>query len=154
MIYTVKITFYPKYINNFSSFHLLSEDEYTELESILNDNSLFIENFFRTTKNCFEHLSSENIELNLINDIEQIELIAKYIDIFDNDFDLFEMITSNYNDEDNSSITSISDEDMQDTNNILKIFNFDLKNKQNEISNIISENPHLLDDENLSEWYE
>lgn len=154
MIYTVKITFYPKYINNFSSFHLLSEDEYNELESILNDEFLFIENFFRTTKNCFEYLSPENIELNLINDIEQIEFIAKYIDIFGNDFDLYDMIITNYNEQDNSSITSISDEDMQDTNNILKIFNFDLKNKPDEIDNIISENPHLLEDENLSEWYE
>lgn len=152
MIYTVKITFYPKYINNFSSFHLLSEEEYIELQSIINDDSLFIENFFRTTKNCFEHLCPENIELNLINDLEQIEFIAKYIDMFENDFDLYDMITINQ--EENSSITSISDEDMQDTNNILKIFNFDLKNKQNEIDNIITENPHLLDDENLSEWYE
>ena len=154
MIYTVKITFYPKYINNFSSFHLLSEDEYNELKLILNDESLFIENFFRTTKNCYEHLSSENIELNLINDIEQIEFIAKYIDMFGNDFDLYDMITTNFIEEDNSSIDSISDEDMQDTNNILKIFNFDLKNKPDEIENIISENPHLLEDENLSEWYE
>lgn len=153
MTYTVKISFYPKFINKISSFHILNDEQFKKLNLIINDDSLFIDNFFRTSKNTYEYLCSSNIEILEIEDNNEIEFIRKYIDIINNDFDLYEMITSNYIEDSNDSITSLSDEDLQDTINILKIFKYDLNNKPEEVNNIINDNPHLLEDENLSEWF-
>ena len=60
------------------------------------------------------------------------------------------MIINYYND--NDTISSISDDDMDDTVNILKIFSLGLKNKKDKALEIIHNNPHLLEDETVTEY--
>ena len=61
------------------------------------------------------------------------------------------MILNNYI-SDSESINSISDDDLIDTINIIKLFNHELNNKNDDINNIIKKNPHLLDDEDVTEY--
>lgn len=144
----IKITFYPKYINSISSYHKITNNEYYEFSDFVNNN-LFIENFFRTSKNGYDSLSKDNLEYEVLKEIEFIKI---YLDNFSNDFNLYEMITYFFkNDNLSDSISSMSDEDLQDSINIIKITNYSL-NKQNEkITNIINKNPHLKDNSSLDD---
>jgi hypothetical protein len=148
----VVITFYPKFINNIKSYHLLSPKEYDNLINIVNDKTFFIENFFRTSKNSYDYICNDNIEIIIINDEKKKYIIEQYLEFFDNDFDLFEMITSSIKEE-SDSISSISDNELADTVNIIKIFNLELNDKKDKAKEILDKNPHLLDDDILTEYF-
>ena len=146
----VKLTFYPRFISNISSYHKITINEYNELVSFINEN-LFIENFFRTTKNNFDFLSKEKLDIKILNEKES-QLIELYLEKFGNDFNLYEMITNFYKNENISdSISSMSDEDLQDSINIIKITKYSLNNQEDKISEIIIDNPHLKENESLKD---
>ena len=146
----IMITFYPKFINNIRSYHILSLNEYNDLINIVNDKHFFIENFLRISKISYEHVSNDNINITIIEN-EKKNIISDYLDIFNNDFDIYNMIMNNYISE-SDSISSISDEDLADTINIIKLFNHELNNEKDKINNIINNNPHLLQDDDVSEY--
>ena len=145
----IKITFYPKFINKLRSYHILTLNEYNNLMNIINEDCFLIENFLRLSKNSYEHASYDNIEINKIN--EDKNIISEFLEVFNNDFDIYNMILNNYL-SDSESINSMSDDDLTDTINIMKLFNHELKNETDEINKIINNNPHLLQDEDVSEY--
>ena len=146
----IMITFYPKFINNIRSYHKLTLKEYNNLMTIVNEKIFFIEKFLRISKLSYEHACNDNIDITIIDD-DKKNIISDYLDIFNNDFDIYDMILNNYI-SDSESINSISDDDLIDTINIIKLFNHELNNKKDDINNIIKKNPHLLDDEDVTEY--
>lgn len=148
----IKIDYFPKFIGRITSFHLVSDLEFQNIKNIINEEHFFIENFFRLSKNLYEHVSKENIYVEEVIDNKEIEIISNFLDSFSNNFDLLEMILSNYN-TDSDSIYSISDEELIDTVNIIKIFESNLKDDSHKIKQIIDENPHLLEDETVTECF-
>jgi len=145
----IKITFYPKFINKFGSYHILTLNEYNNLMNIVNEDCFLIENFLRLSKNSYEHASYDNIDITVID--EDINIISDFLKVFNNDFDIYNMILNNYL-SDSESINSMSDDDLTDTINIMKLFNHELNNETDEINQIINNNPHLLQDEDVSEY--
>ena len=90
----IMITFYPKFINKIRSYHILSLQEYNNLIDIINDESFFIENFFRTSKNSYEYICSDNMEITVLDNTNK-KIVIEYLDLFNNDFDIYDMIISN-----------------------------------------------------------
>ena len=148
----IKIDYFPKYINKITSFHYISEEEFNNLINLTNEDYFFIENFLRISKKDYEHVSKENLIIEEVIDNQQICVIKNYLEYFSNDFDLLDMLNSNLN-TDSDSICSLSDEDLIDTINVIRIFESNLKDDENKIKNIIDKNPHLLEDETVTECY-
>ena len=145
-----KITYYPKFIDKISSFHKLTEKEVNYFNDIINDN-FFIENFLRVSKSNYDYISADKIEIVEINDPDEINVIDLFLKHFENDFDLYNMIISHF--EDQLSTSSFSDDDLVDTVNIIKIFKFELDDNKDEAQNILTNNPHLLEDDTISEFF-
>lgn len=148
----IKIDYFPKYINKITSFHFISDEEYKKLIEFTNEDHFFIENFFRISKKNYEHVSKENLIIEEVIDDKEISVIRNYLEYFSNDFDLLDMLNSNLN-SDSDSICSLSDEDLADTINIIRIFESNLKDNDIKIKNIIEKNPHLLEDETVTDCY-
>jgi len=144
------IIFYPRFINKIRSYHILTLEKYNKLMEIINKKTFFIERFFRTTKNSYDYICNDNIEIRLIEKVIEQNIIIDYLNTFDNNFDIYNMIISYYDDYD--TISSISDDDMDDTVNIIKIFSLGLNNKKDKALEIIYNNPHLLEDETVTEY--
>ena len=148
----IKIDYFPKFINKITSYHLISDEEYNSLLNIINEDHFFIENFLRLSKKIYNHLSKENISIEEIIDLKEKDIIMNYLEFFSNNFNLLEMIFNQCN-IDSDSISSISDEELADTINIIRIFESNLKKDDNKIIEIIDKNPHLLEDETVTECY-
>ena len=146
----IKITYFPKFINKITSFHKLSNDESNLLNNIVNEEHFFIENFFRISKNLYEHLSNENLLIEEVTDDSKVNILVNYLEEFNNDFNLYEMITYSYK-SDSESIYSLSDEELADTVNILRIFESNLKENNENVKDILEKNPHLLEDDTVTE---
>ena len=117
----------------------------------MKDENLFIENFLRLTKNNYQHLDKENLEIIIIN--ENIDIITKFMELYPNNINLLEMILNEFENID-EDILSDSDEDLTDTINITKIMNYSLKNDKNKVNEILKKENHLLDDEDVKNCIE
>lgn len=148
----LKIDYFPKYINKITSFHFISQQELDNIKKLIDEEHFFIENFLRISKKNYEHVCKENLILQEVIDNQEILVIRNYLEYFSNDFDLLEMLNSNLN-FDSDSVSSLSDEDLIDTINVIRIFESNLKDNDEKIKNIIEKNPHLLDDETVTECY-
>lgn len=145
-----KITYYPKFIDKISSFHKLTENEFNYFNDIINDN-FFIESFLRVSKSNYDYISADKVDIVEVNDPDEVNAIEVFLKYFENDFDLYNMIISHF--EDQLSSSSISDDDLVDTVNIIKIFKFELDDNKDEAQNILTNNPHLFDDDTISEFF-
>lgn len=148
----IKIDYFPKYINKITSFHFVTDEEYTNLIRSIDEEYFFIENFLRISKKNYEHVSKDNINIQEVIDSKEINVIENYLEFFPNDFNLLEMLNSNLN-SDSDSIYSLSDEELIDTINVIRIFESNLKDDNEKIKNIIDKNPHLLEDETVTECF-
>lgn len=148
----IKIDYFPKYINKITSFHFISEQEFSKLINLTNEEYFFIENFLRISKKNYEHVCKENLIIEEVIDNQEICAVKNYLEYFSNDFDLLDMLNSNLN-SDSDSIYSLSDEDLIDTINVIRIFESNLKDDNEKIKNIIDKNPHLLEDETVTDCY-
>ena len=148
----IKIDYFPKYINKITSFHFIKDDEYNKIIEFINEKHFFIENFFRISKKLYEHVSKENIIIEEVIDSNEINIITNYLEFFSNDFDLLDLLQNNLNYEYDSGET-LSDEDLIDTINVMRIFESNLSDNNQKIKDIVENNPHLLEDEIVTECY-
>jgi len=147
----IKLDFYPELMDKITSFNFVDNDTLNLIIDIKNNKKFLIEKFYRVTKNNYKSLSSDNFEYNVITDEEQKKIITEFINLYDNNTDLLELINDNFNNYSSSEEIELSDEDLTDSINITKILEFKLNNKQDEINKIYDKNPHLKNNDILEE---
>ena len=147
----IKLDFYPELMDKITSFNFIDNDTLNLIIDIKNNKKFLIEKFYRVTKNNYKSLSSDNFEYYIITNEEQIKIITEFINIYDNNTDLLELINDNFNNYSSSEEIELSDEDLTDSINITKILEFKLNNKQDEINKIYNQNPHLKNNDILEE---
>lgn len=145
----IKLEFYPNYMDKIMSFHNINKSLYDKILDFKN-NGIFIENFYRVTKNSYKHLSSEKFFITEIEDKDK-DTINKYLDIFGNPTDLLELIKIYLDDKISSENITTSDEDLLDSININNIIKLKLENNNSEINDIFIKNPHLINNEELTD---
>lgn len=140
----IQIDFYPDYMDKITSFHLVDDILLNQLNEMEKDNSLFIENFYRVTKNNYKHLTNDN--LNIIKLKDKINIVEQYLEYFGNNTDLLDLIKTylNINDNDSNDYDILtSDDELTESfkiNEYLKSKNENNESKANEILKI---NPNL-----------
>ena len=147
----IKIDFYPDLMDKITSFHLVDNETISFLNEIKNNKKFLIEKFYRVTKNSYKSLSSDNLEYTVITDESQIKTITNFVNLYNNNTDILELIKDNFDSYSTSEEFELSDDDLTDSINITKILELKLSNKQEEIDEIYNKNPHLKNNDTLEE---
>ena len=139
----IQIDFYPDYMDKITSFHLIDDLTFSYLEDLLNDNDLFIENFYRVTKNCYKHLTNESLHITKLED--NVDLISNYVLNFGNNTDLLDLL-KNYLNLDSESEFSISDDELTESFQINDFIKYNNENNEIKINELLKKNPKLKDE--------
>ena len=151
----IRIEYYPEYMDKIQSFHYINEKLLNDLNEFLNNEKLFIDNFFRLNKKNYSYLSYDNISINIINDEYLKNLIDNFLNNFDNTCNLLELLIENFENnlenfsEENNSEENILSDELIDSININNIMKCKINNNENQINKILSDNPHLKDNKDL-----
>ena len=147
----IKLDFYPDLMDKITSFHLVDKETINFLNEIKNNKKFLIEKFYRVTKNNYKSLSSDNLEYTIIIDDDKIKTITNFVNLYNNNTDILELIKDNFDESSTSEEFELSDDDLTDSINITKILELKLNNKQEEIDEIYNKNPHLKNNDTLEE---
>tara|TARA_B100000902_G_scaffold87487_1_gene91553 strand:- start:1711 stop:2199 length:489 start_codon:yes stop_codon:yes gene_type:complete len=140
----IKIEFYPEYMDKITSFHNVNESILKLLNDLINDNSFFIENFYRVSKNIYKHIDKNNLLIQEI-DSKNLELVEMYLNEFGNNTDLLDLLDSKLNLSSNSDSNeyTFSDENLTESFNVNKLIKLKLNNDNTGINNLFIKNPEL-----------
>ena len=139
----IQIDFYPDYMDKITSFHLIDDLTFSYLKDLLNDNDLFIENFYRVTKNCYKHLTNKNLHITKLED--NVDLVSNYILNFGNNTDLLDLL-KNYLNLDSECEFSISDDELTESFQINDFIKYNNENNEVKINELLKQNPKLKDE--------
>lgn len=150
-MHLVKLDFFPNLMDKITSFHFVDDETLNLIIEIKNNKKFFIEKFYRVTKNNYKSLTSENLDYKIIEDKKEIDIIENFIKLYGNNTDILDLIKDNFDLNSSSEEIELSDEDLTDSINITKILELKLNNKNDEINEIYSKNPHLRNNDILEE---
>lgn len=139
----IQIDFYPDYMDKITSFHLIDDLTFSYLKDLKNDKDLFIENFYRVTKNCYKYLTNENLHITKLED--NVDLVSNYILNFGNNTDLLDLL-KNYLNLDSECEFSISDDELTESFQINDFIKYNNENNEVKINELLKQNPKLKDE--------
>jgi hypothetical protein len=108
----IEVTFFADTLPSIKSYYILSKEEYDSVRMMHLD--LYLENFINE-----ETLSKDKLDIHIITNIQNIELITKFLDRFGNPFDILLYINEKKNNVEHKSNSNIKS---KNKNKLLDIF--------------------------------
>lgn len=149
----VEITYYPDTMPQIKSYYIMSPNEYEDLKSLYID--VYIDDFINN-----EDLTKDKLDIHLVQNINNITIFKKFIELFGNPFDIINLInikknlsaknnTNNEILENNFSEHESSEDDNSGTSNEF-LENKNKKNNETDSDEYIDTMTEIIDTYNKS----